>query len=239
MPKHKLDRSPLQDNPVLQEALDPSNSYLAKVPSKRDVVGSQIVVDGDIPRLPEYLREFALRFVTEPNRTNHDWANIFRVAPTTINSWLNRKDVLKYIMTVRYERRKLNMERMLSIENQALVSLQEILSAPLTNDNMKEKLDAAVKTLSLFKEGRIVAEEGDSKNRGANVTINNYNETHQNVLNMSDEELQERIEEYELVERAIEGDFDVVDDETGEPIPNADEENSSSRRKTKKRTAKS
>ena len=117
---------------ALEAALNPARATYTHSASGHSVAidtGKQeIVVDGELPILPEYLREFAFRYALE-NRSVTDWARMFHVAPPTVSNWLSRPNVLKYIMTLRYERRLQIVEMTTQAEGKALKKLNEILSS--------------------------------------------------------------------------------------------------------------
>lgn len=187
---------------TLREAVDPKRALYTKSANELSTVintGKQeVVVDGEMPVLPEYLRDFAFRYALE-NRSIADWGRAFHVATATISNWLRRADVLKYIMTIRYEKRLRMLEMTDQAENKALRKLNEILDQDVTTANIQPLLTAIFKTLSMVKEGRVPSDPSETS---FNLTLNNYSDNRQITVEQQ-KQLQEQIEELDAVEQML------------------------------------
>lgn len=186
---------------ALEAAIDPARATYTRSANELSTVidtgKKAIVVDGELPVLPEYLREFAFRYALE-NRSIADWARLFHVATATISNWLRRPDVLKYVMTLRYERRLQIVEMTTQAEGKALKKLNEILEQDVSPANVQALLTAIFKTLSMVKEGRVPSETNESS---FNFTLNTFSDNRQ--INVAQEQLEAQFQELDAVERML------------------------------------
>lgn len=179
---------------VLLEAINPNRTELPEGIAFTQK-GKSIRVDGELPVLPEYLKDFAFRYALE-YRSQADWARVFHVATATIGQWVRRPDVLKYVMTIRFERRLRLLEMTEQAENKALKKLNEILEQKVTSANVNALLQAIFKTLSMVKEGKVPSEPSETN---FNVTLNQTIDNRQ--IHANQEQIQAQLEELEAVER--------------------------------------
>lgn len=193
-PTYKLSKT-------LREAIDPANAvYSATTRETTATVSRQraVRVDGTLPMLPEYLRDFAFRYALEI-RSHSDWARIYHVSSASIGQWVRRPDVLKYVMTIRYERRLRLIEMVDQVESKAWRKLNEVLDQKINPANIGTMLNAIFKTLSMTKEGKVPSETPETNN--FNILLNQYGDS--NHTDNSQLALQNRLEELEAIERAM------------------------------------
>lgn len=182
---------------LLLEAASPGKAVALGHHAKAVRLTETTRIDGKLPALPEYLRDFAFRYALE-NRAQVDWAKAFHVSPATIAQWIRRPDVLKYVITLRYERRLRHLEMSEQAETKALRKLNEILDQKVVPGNMSTLLTAIFKTLQLTREGSVAPDGGDTN---LNVTLNQFADNRQ--IHVSEEALEERLQELEAVERVL------------------------------------
>ena len=182
---------------LIEAAAPPSKSILFNAQSRPIAVNRSSRVDGTLPVLPEYLRDFAFRYALEM-RSYADWARIYHVAVATIGQWLRRPDVLKYVTTLRYERRLRLLEMTEQAETKALRKLNEILDQDVNAGNMSTMLNAIFKTLQMNRERKVPSDPAEAN---FNFTLNQYADNRQ--VNVDQRQLQVQMEELEAVERAM------------------------------------
>ena len=175
----------------------PSKRYRGK--SRSQKLAETLEIPDELPSLPENLRTFAFRYATETRR-HMDWANIFHVSIYTIRNWLLKPPVLQYVLKIRYERQALMVERLSELEKRATSKLAEILEEPITENNIESLRKTAVDVLAL-KRGKIPQDSNAP-------TIVIKQEQQQIALskteaNLSIEQLKERIEEFEEIDRIV------------------------------------
>jgi hypothetical protein len=169
-----------------------------------DIISMVKAGDYSLPNLSLKLQEFAFRWATE-RRTLREWAEIFRVRPSTIHNWKNDLRVVKYAAVIKYKRNALLVERALFVETRAFAKLNEIFDMPINNSNMETIRKSIIDALQIAKD-RIPTNTPNFEN---NVNIANKNENvtivEQHEINNTVDinTIRQQLDEIELIENVL------------------------------------
>lgn len=162
-----------------------------------------IAGDHELPDLPNRMREFAFRWMTE-YRSTKDWAKLFNVSVTTIWIWRTNPKIVKYAAVIKYKRNALMLERNLTLENKAYTKLNEILDMKITEDNAEVMRKTILDTLNIIQQRLPRSAEPAAQITNINASaVQNKNKIENKVSEVDIKDIRDKLDEMELIEQVL------------------------------------